>query len=88
MYHVYILASWHRVLYVGMTGDLSRRLSEHRAGVGDAFTARYRVHRLVHLEEFSDVNQAIRREKQLKGWRRDRKIALIAAENPSWREIG
>jgi len=86
-YWTYILASRTRVLYIGVTNNLNRRLAEHRAGVGSRFTSRYRVHRLVFAEEHSDVRDAIQREKQLKGWKRDRKVALINAHNPEWLDL-
>jgi putative endonuclease len=86
-FFVYVLASYTRVLYVGVTNDLARRLEEHRAGAC-TFTARYRIHRLVYAEETADVRAAIRREKQIKGWTRDRKLALVDAANPEWRDLG
>src|SRR5262245_11337926 len=88
LYHVYILASLRRVLYIGITGDLETRLTYHRMMVNpNAFTARYGITRLVHFEEFSDVDQAIAREKQLKGWRRSKKVALIQRGNPHWYDL-
>lgn len=86
-YWVYILASRTRVLYVGVTNDLARRVAEHRAGQGGAFTRRYRVRQLVHVEEHSDVRDAIRREKQIKGWKRERKVALVERANSDWRDL-
>ncbi|HEX2076073.1 MAG TPA: GIY-YIG nuclease family protein [Longimicrobium sp.] len=86
-YHVYILASIQRTLYIGMTGDLRRRLVEHKTGMVPGFTSRYRVNRLVHFEAFTDIRDAKAREKQLKGWLRRRKIALIEAENPEWEDL-
>jgi putative endonuclease len=74
-YYVYILASFRRILYIGVTGNLERRLAYHRSMENpNAFTTRYAVNRLVRVEEFTDVNQAIAREKQLKRWRREKKI--------------
>lgn len=86
-YWTYILASRSRVLYVGVTNDLARRVTEHRAGKGGQFTKRYQVHRLVHAEEFGEIRDAIAREKQLKGWKRGRKVALIEEHNPDWRDL-
>ena len=86
-YHVYILASRNRVLYVGVTNDLPRRLGQHRDGRGSAFTRKYRIDRLVYAETFRYVYDAIRREKQIKGWKRERKVRLIEAANPGWQEI-
>jgi putative endonuclease len=87
-YFAYILASRSRVLYIGVTNDLGRRLRQHREGRASAFTRKYRVDRLVYAEGFRYVEDAIRREKQIKGWRRERKLRLIEAANPEWREIG
>ena len=88
-FHVYILASRSRVLYTGVTGDLARRIHLHRHSLRqDCFTAKYRVHRLVYFETFADPNSAITREKQIKGWPRARKIALIESMNPRWKDLG
>jgi putative endonuclease len=84
-YHVYILASRWRVLYVGVTNDLAARVATHRAGRGGDFTRRYRVDRLVYAEAYDDVLDAIRREKQIKSWSRAKKVALIEGVNPEWR---
>ena len=86
-YWVYILASRTRVLYVGVTNDLARRVAEHRAGQGGAFTKRYHVHRLVYAEEHRDVRDAIAREKALKGWTWARKVALVERANPDWHDL-
>ena len=86
-FFVYILSSRFRTLYIGVTNDLERRVTAHRARVPGSFTAKYRIDRLVHYELFTDIRDAIAREKQLKGWRRDRKIALVEAENPQWRDL-
>ena len=85
---VYILSSRTRTLYIGVTNDLERRLAQHRAGLGGRFTRKYGVDRLVHVEWAPDPLSAIAREKQLKGWTRDRKIALIESENPRWNDLG
>lgn len=86
-YYVYILASWSRRLYIGVTNDLERRLYEHRIIGADSFTARYQISRLVHIEVFDNPADAIAREKQLKNWRREKKIALIEAQNPDWNDL-
>jgi putative endonuclease len=86
-YYVYIMASLSGTLYIGVTNSIGRRCDEHKSGSGSSFTCRYEVDRLVHYEVFQYVNNAITREKQLKGWRRSRKIALIELENPSWRDL-
>jgi putative endonuclease len=75
------------VIYVGVTNDLTRRLSEHKSGAIDSFTKRYRVHKLVYFEEYHNPNDAISREKQLKGWRRSKKNALVETTNPSWSDL-
>ena len=86
-YHVYIMASLSHTMYIGVTNDLARRAIEHRRKVVPGFTSRYNVTRLVYAEEFNDVRDAIVREKQLKGWRRERKIALIESVNPEWDDL-
>jgi putative endonuclease len=86
-YHVYIMASASRVLYVGVTGDLLRRVLEHKQKRVPGFTSRYRATELVYFEPFGDVRVAIAREKQIKGWLRSRKIALIEAFNPRWQDL-
>lgn len=86
-YHVYIVASVSRVLYVGMTNDLLRRVHEHKNHAVDGFTKKYRCTRLVYFEEGGDVMTVIEREKQLKGWRREKKVELIESVNPHWRDL-
>ncbi len=87
-YFVYILASRKQgTLYVGVTRDLIRRVHEHRSGVVPGFSKQYRVHRLVHFEEFGDVLNARQRERTLKHWSRDWKINLIERENPEWVDL-
>ena len=85
-YYVYILASHTRVLYVGMTGSLDRRIIEHKDMSHEGFTSRYRVIDLVYYESYQYVKDAIAREKELKGWRREKKIALIESTNRGWRD--
>ena len=87
-YWTYILANqYDTVLYVGVTSDLFRRLEEHRAGTASAFTARYRVCKLVHAESFAYVHDAIAREKEVKAWRREKKLGLIWATNPEMADL-
>ena len=86
-YYVYILASRSRTLYTGVTNKIQRRLAEHREGKVHGFTARYRTFRLVHLEAFSDIRSAITREKEVKGWRREKKIWLIHRHNRAWDDL-
>ena len=83
-YHVYVISNRYRtVFYTGVTGDLPRRLAQHACGECGGFTARYRVTDLVYMETYGQVEDAIRREKQLKRWRREKKLALIRSVNPS-----
>jgi putative endonuclease len=85
---VYILASQTRgTLYIGATSDIMRRIHQHREGAIPGFTADHGVKRLVHMEPYADMPSAIAREKQLKGWRRDWKIALIEDANETWRDL-
>jgi putative endonuclease len=86
-YYVYILSNASRTLYIGVTNDLVRRVWEHKQKVKPGFTEKYHVHQLVYFEEAAHPQVAIAREKELKGWRRARKIALISAANPTWRDL-
>jgi putative endonuclease len=86
-YWVYVLASDHRTLYTGVTNDLERRLYEHRHGITRGFTKKYNVHRLVYFEATDDPVAAITREKEIKGWARRKKLALIEERNPDWRDF-
>jgi putative endonuclease len=87
-YYVYILANEpNGTLYVGVTNDLVRRVHEHRTDVIDGFTKQYAVHRLVYFEVFDDPRSAIEREKKLKRWRRDWKVALINEKNLDWHDL-
>ncbi len=85
-YFVYILASASRVLYIGVTNSVERRTKEHRDEL-EGFCRKYRVWRLVHYKRFQWVHNALRREKILKGWSREKKIALIEATNPTWEDL-
>ena len=87
VYCVYILASRSRILYTGVTSQLLERVKQHREGLVPGFTTRYRIHRLVHFETFSSPKSAIIREKQIKGWNRAKKVALIEARNPTWEDL-
>jgi len=75
------------VLYVGVTNNLERRLWQHKQHAIQGFTAQYNVTRLVHFEHTTDVIEAITREKQIKGWRREKKVALIEGSNPGWKDL-
>ena len=87
-YFVYILASRkHGTLYTGVTSDLPGRVYEHKAGLSGGFTAKHRVHHLVYFEMFGMIDDAIKREKQLKRWRREWKINLIERHNPGWIDL-
>ncbi|MBI3706688.1 MAG: GIY-YIG nuclease family protein [Proteobacteria bacterium] len=87
-YYVYILASRRNgTLYIGATNDLMRRAWEHRQAVAESFTKKYGVHRLVYFEAYDQARPAIQRERTLKHWRRDWKIALIEKSNPEWRDL-
>lgn len=86
-YWVYIMTNRSGTLYVGMTNDLVRRVAEHRQGQVPGFTARYKITRLIHAESCHDVVATIAREKELKGWRREKKLALIAESNPDWLDL-
>lgn len=85
MYHVYIMTNRRQgTLYIGVTNDIARRVWEHREGLGGAFTKKYGLTMLVYAEAFENITAAIQREKRLKLWKRDWKIALIEAQNPDW----
>ncbi|HEY2468557.1 MAG TPA: GIY-YIG nuclease family protein [Terracidiphilus sp.] len=86
-YFTYIVASKSRTLYVGVSGDLRRRVFEHKLRKHAGFTARYNCNRLVWFERFTEVSFAIEREKELKGWTRTRKVALIETANPTWEDL-
>ena len=87
-YWVYILVSSSlSTMYIGVTNDLGRRVAEHRLGKGSEFVKKYKVTKLVYAEEYEQIEEAIAREKQLKGWKRIRKNELVRAANPKWEEL-
>ncbi len=87
-YYVYILASKPRgTLYIGMTNDLVRRVYEHKEGLVEGFTKKYKVHALVYYQQCEDIESVIQREKQLKAWHREWKIKLIEETNPTWKDL-
>jgi len=86
-YYVYILASRSRTLYIGVTNDLGHRVEQHKGKALPGFTSRYNISRLVYFEVTGDVMSALQREKELKGWRRARKVALFDAANPTWEDF-
>jgi len=86
-YYVYILASISGVLYIGMTNNRQRRIWEHKQGLVDGFTRKYHVKKLVYFEVTNEVIVALVREKQLKKWCREMKVALIESMNPAWKDL-
>jgi putative endonuclease len=87
-YFVYILSNdAGTVLYIGVTNNLPRRIYEHRAGFIEGFTKKYKTHKLVYFEDFTDINNAIASEKKVKGWTRAKKIALVESKNPTWKDL-
>ena len=87
-YYVYIMSSTNNAtIYIGVTNDIHRRYQEHNAGINPGFTKRYHVQKLVYFEEYSEIKDAICREKQLKGIKRIKKNAIINATNPEWKDL-
>lgn len=87
-YYVYMMASSNNnALYIGLTNDIRRRYEEHCSGNVPGFTQKYKVHKLVYLEQYTEVNDAIAREKQLKGWSRAKKNVLVNGQNPLWNDL-
>ncbi len=87
-YYVYILASKRNgTLYIGITNNLIKRIFEHKSNYVEGFTKKYQVHFLVYYEEYDEINTALLREKRIKRWRRDWKIALIEKTNPIWEDL-
>jgi len=86
-YYVYIMSNRSKTLYTGVTNDLMRRVYEHKNKMVEGFTKKYNIKRLVYFEETGDVQAAIEREKQIKGWLRAKKIALIESKNPEWKDL-
>ena len=87
-YYVYILTNWNnKVMYIGVTNNLPRRLYEHKNGLAEGFTKRYNIHKLVYYEQTKDVNSALAREKQLKGLLRAKKNAIVETMNPQWKDL-
>lgn len=85
--YVYIMGNNKPVLYIGVTNDLNRRTQEHRLNLAEGFTKRYNCHKLLYYESFDTIEDAIRREKQLKNWHREWKLNLIRAVNPAFRDL-
>ena len=87
MYVVYIMASRSHQLYIGLSSNIHKRVWQHKNRIFDGFTCRYNVDRLVYFENFEDVRNGIDRERQLKRWSREKKIALIQSLNPTWQDL-
>ena len=88
MYFVYMFTNWNsKVIYIGVSNNLKRRLFEHRNAAADSFTKRYNINKLVYFESCDDIKAAIEREKQLKGWRRQKKNNLVERMNPTWEDL-
>jgi len=85
--YVYIATNKSKTLYIGVTNDLERRMGEHKCKVGSKFAVKYNITRLVYYKAFDDIREAIAREKQLKTWRREKKVWLIERENPDWKDL-
>ena len=86
-YFVYIMASYSGVLYVGFTNNIYRRVLEHKSGEIKGFTQKYKCKKLVYFESNNDIYAMLEREKQIKRWRREKKVNLINKENPKWRDL-
>jgi len=86
-YYVYIMTNFSGTLYTGVTNNLERRVQEHQSGKIQGFTKKYKITKLVYFEEGNDINEALRREKEIKGWLRSKKIALIESVNPDWKDL-
>ena len=86
-YSVYILTNATRVLYIGLSSNIELRMWQHKTKAFPGFSSTYNVNWLVYVEEYEYVNDAIARERQLKNWRREKKIALIESQNPEWHDL-
>ena len=87
LFYVYIVANRSRILYIGVTSDILQRVQQHRKGTFQGFTSRYACNRLVWFERFTGPNETIAREKQIKRWRREKKLMLVERENPTWDDL-
>jgi len=85
--YTYIMGSHTGTLYIGVTSDFDNRIREHKNGAYEGFSKKYGCTRLLYYEKYDDIRTAIAREKQLKGWRREKKVALIQSMNPGWRDL-
>ena len=88
MYYIYIITNaYNKTLYIGVTGNIEKRTAEHKLHIVKGFSDRYNLEKLIYVEGYNNVNEAIAREKQLKGWSRAKKEALIAKANPEWKDL-
>lgn len=88
IYYIYLLTNWNnKVMYVGMTNDLRRRIFEHKNKLLEGFTKKYNINKLVYFDETNDVLTAIAREKEIKRWRREKKNKLVESMNPEWNDL-
>jgi putative endonuclease len=87
-YYVYVISNWNnKVIYIGVTNNLERRIYEHKNKIIEGFTKRYNISKLVYFEQYNNVDDAIRREKEIKKWRREKKNTLIESMNGSWKDL-
>ena len=86
-YFVYVMSNESKMLYVGVTNDLQKRVFQHKSKLIPGFTQKYNLYKLVYFEQFGDIRAAIAREKQIKGWLRSKKVTLIVAMNPQWKDL-
>jgi len=86
-YYVYIMTNQSRTLYVGFTNNIQQRIMQHKEGLVEGFTSHYKIDTLIYFETFNDATSRIAREKQIKRWRREKKVRLINQENPDWHDL-
>lgn len=86
-YYIYILTNKSNTLYVGVTNDLQKRIWEHKEKIVSSFSSKYNLNKLIYFEEYKNVGEAIKREKQIKGWVRKKKIKLIKTKNPEFKDL-
>ena len=88
-YYVYLISNWNnKVVYIGVTNDLVRRIYEHKNKLVDGFSKKYNLNKLIYFEQTNDVLAAITREKEIKKWRREKKNQLVETINPEWKDLG
>ena len=86
-YYIHIMTSQYGILYIGMTNDIKKRVYQHKNHLTPGFTEKYNIDKLLYVETMSDAVSAINREKQLKKWRREKKVALVDSQNPDWKDL-